>query len=117
MPKKKKPELLWTRTDLVFGPDGVSEVSTPKPLIAVSAPEASAAKPQPTKTRTSDGDYTVAELAKEWHLSPDKIRQLFRNEPGVVKLQDKNAYKKRKRPYVTLRIPPNVAERVKNRLS
>jgi hypothetical protein len=117
MPKKKKPELLWTRADLVFGPDGVSEISSPKPLIAVSTPEQSKSDSQPAKTRASGGDYTVAELAREWHLSTDKIRELFRDEPGVVKLQDKNAYKKRKRPYVTLRIPPAVAERVKRRLS
>jgi hypothetical protein len=117
MPKKKKPELLWTRTDLFFGPDGVSEIPAPKPVIAVSSPRQVRADSEPTTKRTSGTDYTVAELAREWHLSPDKVRALFRDEPGVVKLQDKNAYKKRKRPYVTLRIPPEVAQRVKRRLS
>jgi hypothetical protein len=116
MAKKKKPELLWTRADLFFGPDGVSEISPPKPLIAASTPRQVPAS-KDSKARTVSGDYTVAELAREWHLSPDKIRELFRNEPGVVKLKDDNAYKKRKRPYVSLRIPPEVAQRVKRRLS
>jgi hypothetical protein len=59
----------------------------------------------------------VAQLAAEWGFSTDKIRELFRNEPGVLKLKDENAAKKRKRSYVTLRIPPEVAQRVKRRLS
>ena len=57
----------------------------------------------------------MQELAKEWNLSSDKIRQIFRNEPGVVKLRDKDATKKRKRNYVSLRIPREVAARVKQR--
>lgn len=117
MPKKKKPELLWTRSDLFFGPSGVSEISSPKPLITALAVDQTPQKPEDSQSRTSGADYTVAELAREWRLSPDKIRQLFRSEPGVVKLKDPNASKKRKRPYVTLRIPPEVAQRVKRRLS
>jgi hypothetical protein len=62
-------------------------------------------------------NYTVAELAREWKLSTDKIRELFRNEPGVIKLKDDNADKKRKRRYVSLRIPPEVARRVAKRIS
>jgi hypothetical protein len=117
MAKKKKPELLWTRSDLFFGPDGVSEISKPKPLLAVPAADPASPNPQATPRRASGADYTVAELAREWRLSPDKNRELFRDEPGVVKFKDDNAYKKRKRPYVTLRIPPEVAQRVKRRLS
>ena len=33
----------------------------------------------------------MAQLAKEWGFSTDKIRELFRNEPGVLKLRDENA--------------------------
>ena len=115
MPKKKKPVPLWERDDLFFSEEGVSVISKPIPLVA--APTNQAPRNQPTPRLDSRKDYTVKELASEWHLSPDKIRELFRNEPGVVKLKDDNAYKKRKRPYVTLRIPPEVAARVKRRLS
>jgi hypothetical protein len=56
-------------------------------------------------------------LPRNGGFSSDKIRELFRNEPGALKLKDENAAKKRKRSYVTLRIPPEVAQRVKRRLS
>jgi hypothetical protein len=51
----------------------------------------------------------VAQLAAEWGFSIDKIRERFRNEPGVLKLKDENAAKKRKRSYVTPHTlwPPN----------
>ena len=66
------------------------------------APKAGA----PRRERANGNFYTVRELAAEWGLSTDKIRELFRNEAGVIKLTDENAKRKRKRSYVTLRIPP-----------
>lgn len=59
--------------------------------------------------------FTVQELAALWGLSVDKIRELFENEPDVIKL--KNPPKKGKRAYVTLRIPEAVAARVQRRNS
>jgi len=59
--------------------------------------------------------YSVQEVAQLWGLGIDKIRELFENEPGVIKLQ--SPPKKGKRRYTTLRIPENVAERVQRRLS
>ena len=59
--------------------------------------------------------YTPAELAKAWGVDSETIRNLFRHEPGVVKIGDKNP--KHKRSYLTLRIPAEVAERVHRRLS
>jgi hypothetical protein len=45
-----------------------------------------------------------------WNLGVDAVRKLFRNEPGVLAL---GSVKRRgKRPYVTLRIPQSVLERV-----
>ncbi len=120
MTDKKESPLLWTRDDILF--DG-TEVTAAKPIrealadraVRKSQPavQASQARRQPGDTR----DYTVQELAAEWHLSSDKIRELFREEPGVVKLRDENAAKKRKRNYVSLRIPVEVAARVKKRIS
>jgi len=75
--------------------------------------------PKPAKGQSRDHvkgtDYTVQELAKLWQFSPDKVRELFENEPGVLKI--KNPPKKGKRAYTTLRIPEPVAERVRRRLS
>src|SRR5208282_3464437 len=63
--------------------------------------------PKPTKGAAKDHvkgtDYTVQELAKLWQFSADKVRELFENEPGVLKI--KNPPKKGKRAYTTLRIP------------
>jgi hypothetical protein len=75
--------------------------------------------PNPAKGQSKEHakgtDYTVRELAKLWQFSPDKVRELFENEPGVLKI--KNPRKKGKRAYTTLRIPEPVAERVRRRLS
>lgn len=60
------------------------------------------------------GFFTAAQLAQQWNLSEDVIRKEFENEPGVLKLARK---RKGKRPYKTLRIPKDVAERVKRRMS
>jgi hypothetical protein len=57
--------------------------------------------------------FTPAELAELWGVDPETIRNVFRNEPGVLKLGNSNG----KRTYITLRIPESVAERVHRRLS
>ena len=59
--------------------------------------------------------YSPSELAELWGLSSDTIRRLFEDEPGVVTTGERNP--RRKRRYVTLRIPQSVAARVHRRLS
>lgn len=59
--------------------------------------------------------FTPADLAKAWSVDVETIRNVFRDEPGVVKIGDKNP--KHKRSYLTLRIPESVAVRVHRRLS
>ena len=112
MTRIKNEDLLWVRPDIKFDGDYVAGSKLPP------APKSPGKKPRKSaRDRSPQDDYTVAQLAAEWGFSTDKIRELFRNEPGVVKLKDENAAKKRKRSYVTLRIPPEVAQRVKRRLS
>jgi hypothetical protein len=65
--------------------------------------------------RFEEKHYSPKDLAKAWGLSAEKIRQLFRDEPGVLKIGNKNP--QHQRPYLTLRIPESVAECVHNRLS
>ena len=50
--------------------------------------------------------YTPQELADIWRVSVDSIRRIFRDEPGVLKMGEKNP--KHKRQYLTLRIPESV---------
>ena len=63
--------------------------------------------------------FTPSELAKLWKLSDDTIRTIFRNEPGVVRLQGKESKNRgrvaSRREYISLRIPRSVALRVWSR--
>jgi hypothetical protein len=71
------------------------------------------------ETIATDKHYTPAGLGKDWHVSPNTIRRIFQDEPGVLKitaglLPGRNT---RKRRMVQLRIPERVAIRVHARLS
>jgi hypothetical protein len=68
-----------------------------------------AARPSP-KHVFEERHYTVAEVSAMWKLSVDAVRKLFRNEPGVLGLG--SVQRRGKRPYLTLRIPQSVLERV-----
>lgn len=70
---------------------------------------------KPVTSVVDEPHYSPAELAKSWGVDVETIRNLFRNEPGVLKIGDKNP--KHKRPYLTLRIPESVAVRLHERLS
>lgn len=63
--------------------------------------------------RYQERHYTVAEIAGLWKLSPDVIRKLFENEPGVFVIGTDGS--RSKRGYHTLRIPESVVERVHRR--
>jgi hypothetical protein len=59
--------------------------------------------------------YSPADLAKAWSFDVETVRNIFRDEPGVLKIGEKNP--RGKRMYLTLRIPESVAVRVHKRLS
>ena len=59
--------------------------------------------------------FTPSELAKAWGVSAETVRQLFRNEPDVLRVGSKGSATARR--YVLLRIPGSVALRVHRRLS
>ena len=99
-------DLLWVRPDYAAG------------KIAPESPAQKSSNNRKKKTKedtTGNGDFfTVAELATKWNLSEDVIRKEFENEPGVLKLA---RARKGKRRYKTLRIPAEIAERVRRRMS
>jgi hypothetical protein len=68
-----------------------------------------------TNSFAEEKHWTPIEVAKQWGVSPDLIRSLFRDEPGVLKF-DRPA-SRAKRSYATLRIPDSVLVRVHTRLS
>lgn len=53
--------------------------------------------------------FKVATLADLWHVGPSTVRQMFKNEPGVMYIPG------RKHPQ--MRIPEEVAKRVRERLT
>ena len=65
---------------------------------------------------SAERHFSVAEIAEIWQLSRDAVTRLFQNEPGVLVLGDTNP-RRRKRRYLTLRIPQSVLERVHARYS
>ena len=46
--------------------------------------------------------YKVPELAKLWSLSDDLVRDLFEDEPGVLKVTRPENVRKKKRAYVSV---------------
>jgi hypothetical protein len=63
--------------------------------------------------------YTPGELGDLWHLAPSRIRELFTDEPGVIRIGEPSRREGRqlKRSYFTLRIPESAVERVHARLT
>lgn len=58
--------------------------------------------------------YTVPKLAKLWDLSDDTIRELVRNESGVLVISRPET--RSKRAYTTFSIPDSVAKRIHERI-
>lgn len=68
-----------------------------------------------TRPQFAQRHYSVGEIAQMWNISDDSVRRLFEREPGVIPLgNEKSSWRKRR--YITLRIPEEVAERVHRRL-
>lgn len=59
--------------------------------------------------------YTVSEVAKLWHVSPNKVRRLFAGEVGVIRFGREETRSKRSNIHV--RIPESVMQRVHNQLT
>jgi hypothetical protein len=68
-----------------------------------------------------ESHYSVAQIAERWNLHSDTVRNLFFDEPGVLKIGEASRLlggraKKLKRHYFVLRIPESVLMRVQDRL-
>ena len=59
--------------------------------------------------------YSPSELGKVWGVSDDTIRAIFADEDGVLCIG--NGGSRRKRRYITMRIPESVVVRVHRKLS
>ena len=54
--------------------------------------------------------YSINQISELWGLSPGVVRSLFRDRADVLHIG--HGEKMRKRPYVTLRVPESVVQRV-----
>jgi hypothetical protein len=59
--------------------------------------------------------FSIKEIAEIWGLCENSVRDLFKDEPGVVRIQRPRS--RFKRAYTTLRIPRSVLDRVHRRMS
>lgn len=58
--------------------------------------------------------YKVDEVAELWNMSPDTVRRIFLEEPGVIRyMRPRSKYKRR---YSTILIPESVLNRVYRRM-
>ena len=72
-------------------------------------------RPQNPALSVGEKHFTPQELAEAWGVSTETIRQIFREEQGVLKIGKKGT--RVRRGYFTLRIPLEIAERVHRRLA
>ncbi len=66
------------------------------------------------RSLSDEQHYSPVQLAERWALSPDSIRELFKDEVGVIMIVRPETM--RKREYTTIRIPSSVSHRVHCRL-
>lgn len=59
--------------------------------------------------------FSIKEIAEIWGLCENSVRDIFKNEPGVVRIHRPPS--RYKRAYTTIRIPQGVVERVHRRMS
>lgn len=102
--KSKMVAMAGFRVSYLFDSDSIERLKT-FVLLETGVP--------PTTVNPDQGqsDFTVQQIALMWQLSIDTIQKIFRDEKGVVVLEQKGRGGKRARQ--TLRIPREVMERVK----
>lgn len=59
--------------------------------------------------------YTISELCERLKMSFERIRQLVRNEPGVLRIEPATPAKRRTR--LMYRIPESVVQRILRRVT
>jgi hypothetical protein len=71
--------------------------------------------PTQAGTLADEQHYSPSELGQLWGLSSDFMRDRFKDEPGVIKIDRPETL--HKRGYRTIRIPSSVARRVHSQMA
>jgi hypothetical protein len=108
-------ELLRSKSCLNWSPEPKLKSAKPSTISIGRGRSFSYSGKRYTNLVVDERHYAPADLAKAWGVDVETIRNLFREEPGVVKIGEKAP--RHKRSYLTLRIPESVAVRVHKRLS
>jgi hypothetical protein len=58
--------------------------------------------------------HSISAIAQRWSLDEKTVREIFRAEPGVIKIERPD--RRSKRSYTTLRIPESVLAAVYRRM-
>lgn len=74
---------------------------------------AEGSSPQAPPSSATERHHTVKAVAAMWQISPDSVRRLFQDEPGVLGIGHDDSPTARR--YKILRIPQSVLERVYRR--
>jgi hypothetical protein len=61
--------------------------------------------------------FTMKQIAIRWSCSEEKAARVFRGRPDVLDLGSAEDYRKNKRRYSILRVPPNVLALVESELT
>jgi hypothetical protein len=56
--------------------------------------------------------FTMKQIAMRWSCSEEKAARVFRGRPGVLDLGSAEDYRKNKRRYSILRVPPSILAEV-----
>jgi hypothetical protein len=112
-PLEKTEELLRSKAFMPWTPDG--SVSKPSTITAGSGRSFIYKGKSYTNLVVDEKHFLASDLAKAWGVSAETIRQIFRQEPGVLRIGTNGD--SRNRSYIALRIPQSVAARVHARLS
>jgi len=75
--------------------------------------------PEAKEISSADGalerHFSIQEVAALWGLCENSVSELFREEPGVIRIRRPRS--RYKRAYTTIRVPKSVLERVHRRMS
>jgi hypothetical protein len=108
-------ELLRSKSFLEWSPTSTPITKSATPVTAARGGSYAYTGDRYTNLMADEKHFEPAELAELWGVSAETIRNVFRNEPDVLRHPSKPNEKKRK--YVLMRITLSVAQRVHKRLS
>jgi hypothetical protein len=103
--------LLRSKSFLEWSPNATAK---PKPATAGRGTSFRYVGERYTNLMADERHYEPNELAELWGVSAETIRNVFREEPGVLRIAHPNG---KKRKYVLMRVPESVAQRVHKRLA